>query len=87
MYLGHALSQMGRHVEAQPVMRRARELDPLDAMLYAMSSLVAFQARDFPLAIEHAREAIALDPEFWIGHMALGAAHEQQGGTTKPWKP
>ena len=79
MNLGHALSQMGRHVEAQPLMRRARELDPLDAMLYAMSSLVDVQGRDFPLATEHAREAIALDPEFWIGHMALGEAYGQQG--------
>ena len=79
MNLGHVLSQTGRHVEAQPVMRHAREVDPLDPMLYAMSSLVDFQRRDFPLAIEHAREAIALDPEFWIGHMALAQAYEQQG--------
>jgi Flp pilus assembly protein TadD len=77
--LGHALSQMGRHVEAQAVMRRARELDPLDAMSYAMSSQVAFQGRDVPLAITLAREAIALDPEFWIGHMVLGQAYVQQG--------
>ena len=87
MNLGHVLSHMGRHVEAQPAMRRARELDPLDAMLYAMSSLVAFQARDFPLAIEHAREAIALDPEFWIGHLHSGRRTSNRARATKPWKP
>jgi serine/threonine protein kinase/Flp pilus assembly protein TadD len=77
--LGHALSQMGRHSEAQPAMRRARELDPLYAMPYAMSSQVAFQARDYRGALDYANQAIALDQEFWIGHVARGSALEQLG--------
>ena len=62
-------------------MRRARELDPLFAMRYAISSQVAFQAGDSALAIEYARHAIALDPDFWIGHFMLAQAHEQLGQT------
>ena len=32
---------------------------------------MAFQARDYVMALEHARRAVALDPEFWIGHIML----------------
>ena len=77
--LGNVLSHMGRHAEAQPEMRRGRELDPLFAMEYAISSQVAFQAGDYALALEHARHTIALDPDFWIGHLMLAQAHEQLG--------
>jgi TolB-like protein/DNA-binding winged helix-turn-helix (wHTH) protein/Flp pilus assembly protein TadD len=77
--LGHSLSQMGRHAEALAAVRRARELDPLSAMAYAMSSQVAFQARDYPSALDHANQAIALDQEFWIGHVARGQALEPSG--------
>jgi tetratricopeptide (TPR) repeat protein len=77
--LGHLLSQMGRHSEAMPMMRRARELEPLNAMAHALSSQVAFQARDYPAALDHASQALALDQEFWIGHMMRGQAYEQLG--------
>ena len=79
--LGHVLSQSGRHGEAEPLMRRARELDPLEPMTHAMSSQVAFQARDYAVAVEHARQAIAVDSEFWIGYMQQGQAYEQMGET------
>ena len=79
MTLGHVLSQMGRHADAQPAMRRARELDPLSAMAHAFSSQVAFQARDYPAALDHARQTIGVDSEFWIGHAMLGQAYEQLG--------
>jgi tetratricopeptide (TPR) repeat protein len=77
--LGHSLSQMGRHGEALSVMRRARELDPLNAMTYAMSSQVAFQARDYAAALDHASQAVGLDQGFWIGHMMRGQAFEESG--------
>jgi tetratricopeptide (TPR) repeat protein len=77
--LGHALSQMGRHSEGLPITRRAPELDPLYAMPYAMSSQVAFQARDYATALDFAHQAIVLDEEFWIGHLACGQAYEQLG--------
>jgi TolB-like protein/DNA-binding winged helix-turn-helix (wHTH) protein/Flp pilus assembly protein TadD len=79
MSLGHLLSQLGRHSEALAAMRRARELDPLNAMTYALSSQVAFQARDYPAALDHASQAIALDQEFWIGYIMRGQAAEQSG--------
>ena len=77
--LGHALSQAGRHQDAEAAMRRSRELDPLDALNRAISSQVAFQARDIPAATEHARRPIVLDPSLWIGYVELAQALEGAG--------
>jgi TolB-like protein/DNA-binding winged helix-turn-helix (wHTH) protein/Flp pilus assembly protein TadD len=77
--LGHLLSQMGRHGEALLSTSRARELEPLSAIMPALSSQVAFQAREYRAALDYARQAIVLDPEFWIGHMMRGQALEQLG--------
>jgi tetratricopeptide (TPR) repeat protein len=74
---------MGRHDEARAAMQRAREIDPLDPMHHALSSQVAFQARTYWAAVEHARQAIVVDPEFWIGYMQLGQAYEQLGQTDR----
>ena len=79
LVLAHLLSQTGRHVEAEPFMRRARELDPLNPLPNALSSQVAFQARDYAGALQHANRAIALDQEFWIGHQMRGQALEGLG--------
>jgi TolB-like protein/tetratricopeptide (TPR) repeat protein len=76
---GHALSQLGRHDEARTVMERARLLEPLSPLHYAMSSQVAFQARDMVAAGTHARRAIAIDPELWVGYMMRAQACEQVG--------
>ena len=81
--LGNILSHSGRHAEAQEEMRLARGLDPLDPMLQAISSQDAFNARDYRLAAEHARQAILLDPEFWVGYMELGQALLEQGQTDR----
>jgi tetratricopeptide (TPR) repeat protein len=70
---------MDRQAEARAAMGRLREVDPLFAMNHAVSSQVAFQARDYPSALEHARQAIVLDPEFWIGYVQRGQACQQLG--------
>jgi Flp pilus assembly protein TadD len=77
--LGHVLSQAGRQGEGTLLMQRARELEPMYAVNHAISSQVAFQGRDFAGAVDHARRAVALDPQFWIGHVQLGQACEQLG--------
>ena len=75
--LGHMLSQSGRDAEAQAELRRARELDPLDSVPAALSSQVAFQARDFRAALELAHRAIALNPGFWYGYQMQAQAEAQ----------
>ena len=77
--LGHVLSQTLRHNDAIAELRRARELDPLNAMTHAVSAVVAFQARDYSGALGHAEQATVVNPEFWIGHAQLAQAYEQLG--------
>jgi TolB-like protein len=77
--LAIALSHMGRHAEARPFALRAIEQDPLHAGHHALASQVACNARDFSAAVEHARRATVLDPEFWVGHLQLAQALEPMG--------
>jgi TolB-like protein/DNA-binding winged helix-turn-helix (wHTH) protein/Flp pilus assembly protein TadD len=77
--LGHALSQLRRDDEAKASMRRARELEPLEPLSYALSSQVAFQAGEYSDAIEYAKRAVRVDSDFWIGSMQLAQAYAQLG--------
>lgn len=83
LFLGHVRSQSGDQVEAREFVRRARELDPLFSHTFAISSQVAFQARDFPLALELARQAIAINPEGWVGYLQLGQTLAELGDYTE----
>jgi hypothetical protein len=40
---------------------------------------VAFQARQYAAAAAHARQAVLIDSQFWIGYMQLAQAAEQMG--------
>lgn len=79
--LGITLSHMGVREESLAAARRARELDPLNPSHQALSAQIAFTARDFSLAVQFAQQAIAIDPEFWVGHFQLGQVYEQLGKT------
>ena len=77
--LAIVLSHMGQHKAAVSAAQCARELDPLDFVHCALSAQVAFNARDYPAAVELARRATVLDPEFWVGHYQLAQSCEQLG--------
>ena len=47
----------------------------------ALSSQVAFQARDFRAALALARRAIALNPGFWFGYQMQAQAEAQLSST------
>lgn len=79
MFLGVVLSRMNHTVEATAMMRRARELDPLFPLLFANSAIAALQAGDTQAAQEFATQAIAINPEFWVGYMYRGRALLVQG--------
>jgi DNA-binding winged helix-turn-helix (wHTH) protein/tetratricopeptide (TPR) repeat protein len=77
--LGVALSHMGRHEEAAASIRRARELDPLYVMHQSLSSQIAFAARNYPAAVQFARQAIVIDPDFWIAQLHLAQVYIEMG--------
>ena len=75
--LGLMYAHMGRYAEGRPAMKRARELEPLVAVYQALSAQVAFMGRDFAAAKQFARQAIVIDPDFWVGYLQLGQTCEQ----------
>ena len=77
--LGIVLAHSGRHQEARAAMRRAREIDPLLAVHQALSALLAFLEGDYDAAIQFGRQAIVVDPGFWIGHFQLAQVYLQMG--------
>ena len=78
-WLGHVLSNSGRHSEALAEMARARELDPFSPAMHMVSAQVAYNSRDFATAERHARQSIAIDPNFWAAYVNLGQALAGQG--------
>ena len=79
MFLGVVLSSAKKHVEARAMLRRARELDPLFPLTFANSAIVSLNAGEPEEAIEYATQAIAINPEFWVGYLHLGNAHRALG--------
>jgi TolB-like protein/Flp pilus assembly protein TadD len=77
--LGVTLSHMGRHKDALASMRHARALDPYYVMHHALSTLVSFHAGDLETAVEFGKQAIVVDPEFWIGYYMMAQVYEQMG--------
>src|SRR5947209_7158153 len=77
--LAIVLSHIGQHESAVRVAQCARELDPLDFVLQALSAEVALNAHDHRAALEFARRAVVLNPEFWVGHYQVAQAGVQLG--------
>lgn len=77
-WLGHVLSNSGRHSEALAEMARARELDPFSPAMHMVSAQTAYNARDFVAAERHARQSIAIDPHFWGAYVNLGQSLAEQ---------
>ena len=48
-------------------------------MHHALSAQLAFQARDFDAALDHARHSLDVDPNFWPGYHQLAQVQEQLG--------
>ena len=77
--LGILYSYLDRREEAKLAIGRARELDPLLAVHHALSAQVAFVGRDYEAAVQFARQAITIDPGFWVGRFQLAQALAEMG--------
>ncbi len=70
-YYGHLLSNVGRHAESAEQMREAREVDPLSPMMHALSGRLMYQARCYDAALDHLKNALAINSELWVVHTFL----------------
>ena len=82
MTLAMSLNAQSRHAEARAAMRRARELDPLFPLIFANSAALEREAGNTDAAFELATQAIAMDPEFWVGYFHLGYILLESGDLT-----
>jgi tetratricopeptide (TPR) repeat protein len=59
--------------------QRALETDPLSMMVHFGLSFALYCQRRYDDAIEHAAKAVALYPDYWLVHFAMGLALSQKG--------
>ena len=76
---GCYLMAQGRLAAAIAELCRARELDPLSPLSNVLISYTYFFARQPHQALKHARKALAIDDNFWLGHWSAALAYEQSG--------
>lgn len=78
-YASTVLVPLGRFAEAQEMLSRAHDLDPLSLSIMVSRAAAAYYAR-LPMEAErHAREALEVDDRFAMGHFFLGLSLEQSG--------
>ena len=73
------LSTLGHGSEAAASARLAQELDPLSPVTNGIAGLVAYQARDFDLAIRAGERSLELDPTDFIGLFATSVSYAAAG--------
>jgi tetratricopeptide (TPR) repeat protein len=73
------LVPLERFAEAQEMLSKAHELDPLSLSIVVSRAAAAYYARQPLEAERYAREALAVDDRFAMGHFFLGLALEQSG--------
>jgi eukaryotic-like serine/threonine-protein kinase len=74
-----ALSYFDRVEEALGAITRAREADPLLAVISANVGKILYLARRYEEAIHAHHKALALDPNYWLTHHNLGMTHALTG--------
>ena len=72
VWYAQVLVSLGRHEEARQHAAAAQHVDPLSPLVHTLAATVTYWARDYLLAIDNARRAQDLDPQF--GQSPLGTA-------------
>jgi len=78
-WLAEMLAEQGRADEAWREIERAQELDPLSLAIATDLGLLSYYQRDYEAAAQYLRAALAMDPNFHQGSLALGLTYLQQG--------
>ena len=73
------LATFRRFDESYPLIRRARELDPLSFVIPAVEAVFYANGRNGERAVDIGRKLVELDPAVPMGHLALGLALTRSG--------
>jgi TolB-like protein/Tfp pilus assembly protein PilF len=73
------LVRLARFEEAERMLDRALQLDPLSPRMNNNSAWIPFLARDYRTAIQAYQNALALNPEFAMSHRELAWAYVEVG--------
>jgi eukaryotic-like serine/threonine-protein kinase len=65
--------------EALKEMQKAKDLDPLSALMGSGVAFIYFYMRDFEQAIAEHKKVLELDANYTYSHLGLGLAYEQKG--------
>jgi tetratricopeptide (TPR) repeat protein len=76
-YALYFLTPLRRFEQAVAQYQRALETDPLSMMVHFGLSFAFYCERRYDAAIEHAATAVALYPDYWLVHFAMGLALSQ----------
>ena len=74
-----ALSGLGRAAEARQEIELALRLDPTSRVIHDNAGLVAMEARDYPRAERHYREALELAPDYESARSELAQLYAIEG--------
>ncbi len=72
------LGMTGRFLKAAVELRRARSIDPLSLSINTNMGIQVYLTREAEQVIAERNKALDLEPDFALGHWALGLAYEQQ---------
>jgi serine/threonine-protein kinase len=73
------LAMSGRFPEAMAEIARAQQLDPLSLTINTGAGFQLYLRQQYEPEIEQHLRSLELDPEYAVGHWALGLAYEQKG--------
>jgi serine/threonine-protein kinase len=73
------LAIVGRLEEAVASVERARDLDPVSAVIHSRVGLFLYFARHDERALEQCRKSLDMDPTFAWGHTGLGSVYLKTG--------
>jgi TolB-like protein/Flp pilus assembly protein TadD len=79
LWLGHVLSNIGRHHEALPAIRQAHLLDPFSLIANSMYGQFLYQAGRVEDSIRQFHSTLELEPRFWVAHICLAKSYEAAG--------
>jgi DNA-binding winged helix-turn-helix (wHTH) protein/TolB-like protein/Flp pilus assembly protein TadD len=71
VYLAHLYSNLGRKQQALEHARRASKLNPVSPLIGALEGMFLSHQREYEAAVRRGKEAITLDPNFWLSHHLL----------------